>query len=175
MGAPRPMTVDELYQHPEYDHTIWSLKPEIKEKVTVAKDRGGPIDIAYEVHGHGSRHMVVSLLCIPLQPKLAFLPHPVSESRQSSHQHLSCPRRSHNHFGIQPLPPLVMFLTSLFRFVSVALVVSAFKSDRLTFLMRKCSFHQAFQQHLPLARLGLTFPSLLSSIRNLQLHTLIVM
>jgi hypothetical protein len=58
------MTVDELHQHPEYDHTIWSLKPEIKEKVAVAQDRGGPIDIAYEVHGHGPRHMVVSRISV---------------------------------------------------------------------------------------------------------------
>lgn len=62
MGAPRPMTVDELLKHPEYNHTIWDLKPERKEKFAVAKDRGGPIDVAYEVHGHGPRHMVVGLV-----------------------------------------------------------------------------------------------------------------
>jgi hypothetical protein len=55
-----PMTAEELLKHPEYDHTIWDLKPEKKGKVAVAKDRGGPIDIAYEVHGHGDRHLVVS-------------------------------------------------------------------------------------------------------------------
>ena len=55
-----PMTAQELLKHPEYDHTIWVLKPEKKGKVSVAKDRGGPIDIAYEVHGHGDRHLVVS-------------------------------------------------------------------------------------------------------------------
>jgi hypothetical protein len=55
-----PMTAEELLKHPEYDHTIWDLKPEKKGKVSVAKDRGGPIDIAYEVHGHGDRHLVVS-------------------------------------------------------------------------------------------------------------------
>jgi hypothetical protein len=43
-----PLTAEELLKHPEYDHTIWDLKPERKGKVSVAKDRGGPIDIAYE-------------------------------------------------------------------------------------------------------------------------------
>jgi hypothetical protein len=55
-----PMTVEELQQHPEFNHTIWDLKPEKKGKALVAKDRGGPINIAYEVHGHGDRHLVVS-------------------------------------------------------------------------------------------------------------------
>lgn len=54
------MTPDELLKHPEYHHTIWDLKPERKGKVAVAKDRGGPLNIAYEVHGRGPRHMVVS-------------------------------------------------------------------------------------------------------------------
>jgi hypothetical protein len=58
------MTADELLQHPEYNHTIWDLKPEKKGKVAVANGRGGPIDIAYEVHGSGDRHLVVSLLYI---------------------------------------------------------------------------------------------------------------
>lgn len=55
-----PLTAEELLKHPEYNFTIWDLKPESKGKVAVAKDRGGPINIAYEVHGHGDRHLVVS-------------------------------------------------------------------------------------------------------------------
>ncbi|KAF2865222.1 Alpha/Beta hydrolase protein [Massariosphaeria phaeospora] len=58
MADSRPMTADELLQHPEYNHTIWDLKPERKETLPVAKDRGGPINIAFEVHGHGPRHLV---------------------------------------------------------------------------------------------------------------------
>lgn len=54
------MTAEELQKHPEYEHTIWSLKPTQEGKVAVAKDRGGPINIAYEVHGHGERKLVVS-------------------------------------------------------------------------------------------------------------------
>jgi hypothetical protein len=56
------MTANELLKHPEYDHIIRVLKPEKKGKVAVAKGRGGPIDIAYELHGHGERHLVVSTL-----------------------------------------------------------------------------------------------------------------
>ena len=52
------MTAAELLKHPEYEHTIWDLKPENAGKVAVAKDRGGPVNIAYEIHGHGDRHLV---------------------------------------------------------------------------------------------------------------------
>lgn len=55
-----PLTIEELLEHPEYNHTVWHLKPEKQGKVAVANDRGGPINIAYEVHGHGDRHLVVS-------------------------------------------------------------------------------------------------------------------
>jgi len=56
-----PLTVEQLQKHPEYEHTIWKLKPDHDGKVPVAKDRGGPINIAYEVHGHGDRKIVVSM------------------------------------------------------------------------------------------------------------------
>ena len=55
-----PLTADELQKHPEYDHTIWNLNPDHQGTACVAKDRGGPIDIAYEIHGHGPRRLVVS-------------------------------------------------------------------------------------------------------------------
>ena len=55
-----PLTAEELPKHPEYEHTIWKLKPDQQGKVAAAKDRGGPINIAYEVHGHGDRKIVVS-------------------------------------------------------------------------------------------------------------------
>ena len=58
-----PLTAEELEKHPEYEHTIWRLKPDQEGKVAVAKDRGGPINIAYEVHGHGDRKIVVSPQC----------------------------------------------------------------------------------------------------------------
>lgn len=55
-----PLSAHQLRQHPEYPHIIWPLKPASHGKVPVAKDRGGPCNIAYEVHGHGPRHLVVS-------------------------------------------------------------------------------------------------------------------
>ncbi|KAH7070760.1 Alpha/Beta hydrolase protein [Paraphoma chrysanthemicola] len=53
-----PMTAEALLKHPEYDYAIWDLKPVQKGKVAAANGRGGPIDIAYEVHGSGDKHMV---------------------------------------------------------------------------------------------------------------------
>ncbi|KAF1958508.1 alpha/beta hydrolase-like protein [Byssothecium circinans] len=55
---PKPMTAEELLKHPEYPHIIWDLKPSQKDKVSVANDRGGPFNIAYEIHGHGNTHLV---------------------------------------------------------------------------------------------------------------------
>jgi hypothetical protein len=69
--APKPMRADELLKHPEYEHTIWDLKPTKAGKVAVAQGRGGPLNIAYEVHGHGSIHLVVrrsSHCCILVAP-----------------------------------------------------------------------------------------------------------
>lgn len=69
-----PLTAEELQKHPEYEHTIWKLKPDQEGKVAVAKDRGGPVNIAYEVHGHGDRKIVVSVQL----PTLLHLWHRVS-------------------------------------------------------------------------------------------------
>lgn len=69
--APPPLTAEELRAHPEYDHTIWPLKPSQSGTLPVATGRGGPINIAYEVHGHGDRRMVVSTY----YPQSIFGPH----------------------------------------------------------------------------------------------------
>lgn len=53
------MTAAEIVQHPEFEHVTWDLPPTKKGKVNVADGRGGPLDIAYEVHGHGPIHLVV--------------------------------------------------------------------------------------------------------------------
>ncbi|KAH7135552.1 Alpha/Beta hydrolase protein [Dendryphion nanum] len=58
MAEAKPMTPDELVKHPEYSHLIWDLKPAQRGKIAVAKSRGGPIDIAYEIHGHGDHRLV---------------------------------------------------------------------------------------------------------------------
>jgi hypothetical protein len=46
--------------HPEFPYITWDLKPQSKGKLSVAKNRGGPLDIAWEVHGEGENKMVVS-------------------------------------------------------------------------------------------------------------------
>ena len=67
--SPRPpLSAVELVKHPEFEHVTWPLKPAEKGKVAVAKGRGGPIQISYEVHGTGPMKLVVgttfsSLLC----------------------------------------------------------------------------------------------------------------
>lgn len=56
-----PLTVEELKQHPEFQYVTWDLKPTKEGKVPVAKNRGGPVELSYEVHGHGPIHLVVRL------------------------------------------------------------------------------------------------------------------
>ena len=56
------MTAAEVVAHPEYKHTIWDLPPDQKGTVAVPQGSGPPINIAYEVHGRGNRHLVVSLV-----------------------------------------------------------------------------------------------------------------
>ncbi|PNS20052.1 Protein STB3 [Sphaceloma murrayae] len=53
-----PLTAAELKAHPEYPHITWDLKPAKSGISSVAEGRGGPIDIAWEVHGSGPRHLL---------------------------------------------------------------------------------------------------------------------
>ncbi|QDS73553.1 hypothetical protein FKW77_000582 [Venturia effusa] len=57
-----PLTAAELQLHPEFPHVNWKLIPTKRGKVAAAKCRGGPVNIAYEVHGNGPAHIVVSNL-----------------------------------------------------------------------------------------------------------------
>ncbi len=54
------MLAADVVKHPEYDTVVWDLQPAKSGKVAVAKDRSGPINIAYEVHGTGPVKLVVS-------------------------------------------------------------------------------------------------------------------
>jgi len=67
MAAPKPMTAAELILHPEYTHITWDLQPAEEGKAAVAIGRGGPINIAYEIHGHGNRHLVVRYVSFVLR------------------------------------------------------------------------------------------------------------
>ena len=55
-----PLTAAEIVEHPAFKTVKWHLKPTEKGKCPVARGRGGPVDIAYEIHGDGPIHLVVS-------------------------------------------------------------------------------------------------------------------
>lgn len=55
-----PLTVAEIVEHPAFQQVIYNLSPTKKGTLAVAKGRGGPFNIAYEIHGTGSIHVVVS-------------------------------------------------------------------------------------------------------------------
>lgn len=60
-----PLTADELMAHPEYPYVHWNLPPHRKGRVPVARDRGGPIRIAYEIHGTGPVRLLVGFRLSP--------------------------------------------------------------------------------------------------------------
>lgn len=53
------MTAAEVVQHPGFKSIIWDLTPTKKGKVQAGNGRHGPVQIAYEIHGHGPLHLVV--------------------------------------------------------------------------------------------------------------------
>ena len=75
-SSPTLLTAQEIVNHPEYPHVIWDLKPEKRATIEVAKDRSGPVKLAYEIHGSGPIKMVVSYYTayVPcrLVPRYAF-------------------------------------------------------------------------------------------------------
>jgi len=54
----RPKAADILAHH-SYKDAVWRLKPTQSGKLEVAKGRGGPIGISWEVHGRGEKKIVV--------------------------------------------------------------------------------------------------------------------
>lgn len=54
------LTSAEIVEHPAFKEVIWDLKPTTKGKCAVAAGRGGPFDIAYEIHGTGPIRTIVS-------------------------------------------------------------------------------------------------------------------
>lgn len=52
-------SVEETLKHPAYPTTLWALEPTSQGKLSVAEGRGGPVGIAWEVHGHGPVKLVV--------------------------------------------------------------------------------------------------------------------
>lgn len=60
------MKAEEVRKHPVFGRTTLQLAPRLKGKVDVAKGRKGPVNIAYEVHGDGPRHLIVWTTCSEL-------------------------------------------------------------------------------------------------------------
>lgn len=54
-----PLRPAEIIQHPAFENVIYDLKPTEKGFAPVAVGRGGPFNIAYEIHGSGPKHLVV--------------------------------------------------------------------------------------------------------------------
>jgi len=51
-------TVAEVLAHPSYPQTLWNLTPTQSGRLPVAKDRGGPFNIEWEVHGKGDTKLI---------------------------------------------------------------------------------------------------------------------
>ncbi|TEA14067.1 putative aminoacrylate hydrolase RutD [Colletotrichum sidae] len=51
-------TAEDTIKHPAYDSTIWNLEPDRKGKCQVAKDRDGPFNLGWEIHGHGPTKII---------------------------------------------------------------------------------------------------------------------
>lgn len=52
-------TAEETLRHPAYPSAIWALEPHRKGVVDAAIGRGGPVKIAWEIHGEGPTKVVV--------------------------------------------------------------------------------------------------------------------
>jgi hypothetical protein len=52
-------SAEETLNHPAYPSTIWALEPHSHGRVSVAHGRGGPVGIAWEIHGQGPVRLVV--------------------------------------------------------------------------------------------------------------------
>lgn len=70
-------STEETLKHPAYPATVWALEPHSKGKTVAAKDRGGPVSIAWEIHGDGPVKLVVRFsrpLVLSLRDSFFFLP-----------------------------------------------------------------------------------------------------
>ncbi|EGX89397.1 glycylpeptide N-tetradecanoyltransferase [Cordyceps militaris CM01] len=52
-------SLDETLNHPGFPGAKWDLIPDSQGKASVAKDRSGPIDISWQMHGHGPIKIVL--------------------------------------------------------------------------------------------------------------------
>ena len=66
------LTAAQILAHPEFGKVAWEGQPNKQDSVDVAKGRGGPFKIAYEVHGRGNTKLVVSSAALSLSFHLFF-------------------------------------------------------------------------------------------------------
>ncbi|PNH44313.1 hypothetical protein VD0004_g3328 [Verticillium dahliae] len=60
MAEPNPFpSAEETINHPAYPGAVWNLEPHKKGLLPCAKDRGGPVNISWEVHGDGPRKIIL--------------------------------------------------------------------------------------------------------------------
>ncbi|KFH44837.1 putative aminoacrylate hydrolase-like protein [Hapsidospora chrysogenum ATCC 11550] len=52
-------SIDETTNHPAYPSAVWNLKPDRNGLFPAAKDRGGPVNIAWEIHGTGPTKLLL--------------------------------------------------------------------------------------------------------------------
>ncbi|KAJ4165165.1 hypothetical protein LMH87_006811 [Akanthomyces muscarius] len=52
-------SLDETLNHPAWPGAKWDLIPDSQGKASVAKERSGPIDISWQIHGHGPIKIVL--------------------------------------------------------------------------------------------------------------------
>lgn len=67
------MKAAEIKNHPAFPTTTWRLQPTQEGKLQVAKDRGGPLGLSWEIHGEGKERLVVSsgpAYLFPMLPSL---------------------------------------------------------------------------------------------------------
>ena len=68
--SPKLPSIEETLKHPAYEDTIWNLQPTRGGKLPVAEGRGGPFNMAWEIHGEGPIKVIVRIP--PLTPLLTF-------------------------------------------------------------------------------------------------------
>lgn len=62
MPADALPTVEETLKHPAFPTAIYNLEPSQSGLLPVAKGRGGPFNVSWEIHGTGPMKLFVSTI-----------------------------------------------------------------------------------------------------------------
>ena len=67
------LSAEELKKHPYFHKLEWDLPPTKEGLCPVAKGRGGPFNLWYEVHGTGDTKLVVrTIISTPTKDQVVF-------------------------------------------------------------------------------------------------------